>query len=199
MKNIFMETAQAPIETHNKKYSFVGDICYGRRIVGIYSDKMHYAIAVKEEAVSPWFDKITIMPSFNICQKDGKYFLTSANGISVISEEYKELGRFEKIGMLEKYYAKAKNLEGKYGTICSDGKIGIEFSQNELKRFGTVFAVCGKKFDNQIRYAIYAVNGERIADYEYVKYKILDKRALLQTADGKMVICNSLGILKKLD
>lgn len=197
MENIFMKTEQVPVETRSNKYSFVGNIFYGRRLVGIYTDKMHYAIAIKEEAVSPWYDRITIMPSFNICRKDGKIFLTSANGMKVISKEYKEIGIFEKVGMLDRYYAKAKDFEGKYGTLCSDGKVGIEFSQDELKKFGNAFAVCGKKFGNEMRYAMYAVNGERVADYDYVKYKIDDRRVYFETAEGKTVIYSTLGILLK--
>lgn len=195
MKNVFMDTNCTLAEFYDNKYSFVGEYCFGRRIVGICTDKMRYAIALKGEVVSPWFDKITIMPSFNVCQKDGKSFLTSANGKEVISDEYKEIGRFEKIGIINKYYAKAKNFDGKYGTVCSDGKVCIEFINKELARFGAAYAVCGRKFENGVRYALFAVNGERVCDYEYVKYNKNSQRICFETPEGKTVIYNVWGRL----
>ena len=175
------------------KYCFVGDYLYGRRVVGIYTDKMQYGIEIKGEVVSPWFDALILMPSFNVCQKDGKSFLTSANGKERISGEYKEIGRFERISVLERYYAKVKGFDNKFGTLSSEGKIGVECSHEQLIRFGKAFAVCSKKIDGVLRYGIRVVNGEQLVDYSYTSYKVVAGKVCLTSEEGKTVAYNALG------
>ncbi len=180
-----------------EKYAFVGDYVYGRRLVGIYTDKMQYGVEINGEVVSPWFDFLLLMPNFNVCKKAGKSFLTSANGKEKISQDYEEIGKFEKVSMLGRYYAKAKGFDGFFGTISSEGKIGIECTQEELTRLGPAFAVCGKKIDGQVKYGIRAINGERKIDYEYDEYKISGWKAYLKSKQS-VILFDSIGICKKL-
>lgn len=197
MGRFFTKSERAIINSYREKYNFVGDCYYGRRVVGIRTDRMRYAIAVAGEVISPWFDRITIMASFNICTEDGKKFLTSANGKEIISDDYEEIGRFKKVAALDKYYAKVKGFDGSLGTLCSNGMIGIECSQEVLISFGAVYAICGKKIDGQMRYAVFAVNGEKVTDYEYISYEKSEGKVCLKTEDGKCVSCDTLGVLTR--
>ena len=74
MENFFVGNNCQPIDANENNFCFVGEYTYGRRIVGIYTDKMYYGIQIKGEVVSPWFEKQVIMPNFNICQKGKKNF-----------------------------------------------------------------------------------------------------------------------------
>ena len=197
MENFFVGNNCQPIDANENNFCFVGEYTYGRRIVGIYTDKMYYGIQIKGEVVSPWFEKLVIMPNFNICQKGKKNFLTSPDGKRVISSEYKEIEDFRKLPMLNRYYAKTEDFEGKYGTVSSEGKTGIECSQEELTRFGSAFAVCGKEFNGQLRYGIFGVDGEKVVDYKYVCYVTNGGKVCLKSPEGELVAYDIFGVLIK--
>lgn len=179
-----------------EKYAFVGDYVYGRRMVGICTNKMQYGVEINGEVVSPWFDFLLLMPNFNVCKKAGKSFLTSANGKEKISQDYAEIEKFVKVHGLGRYYAKVKGVDGFLGTISSEGKIGIECSQEELIRFGTAFAVCGKRINGQLKYGIRAVNGEKKTAYEYDEYKISGWKVYLKSENG-IIVYDSVGGCRK--
>ncbi len=180
-----------------KRYSLRSDFYYGRKKVTVNADKTYYAIEINGKIISPLFEKLTIMPSFNHCVNDGLHFLTSPDGNEIISENYKKIGKFYTIQSLGKYYAKAESLNGKLGTISSNGNVCIKCENDVLERFGDVYAICGKMVDGEMRYGIFTVNGEKVVDYNFVKYEIIQGRVVMITEEGKKWCYNKLGIRLK--
>lgn len=176
-----------------RSYSLRSDLYYGRRKVTVNSDKTYYAIEINGKIISPLFEKLTLMPSFNHCVNDGLHFLTSPDGNEIISENYKKIGNFYAIQSLGKYYAKAESLDGKLGTISSNGNVCIKFENDVLERFGSAYAICGKMVDGEMRYGIFALNGEKVVDYNFVEYEITQEKAVMIKEDGEKWFYSKLG------
>ena len=186
---------KAAFAKYENQYGFRGEVKYGRRKVGVRRDgKMYYAIEAGGEVISPWFEELTVWSTFNLCKLDGVYFLTSASGKEIISEKYKKIGLLQSVSGLGRYFAKAETLEGKFGIIDSNGKVGIECNQDALQRLGPAHAVCGKMFEDGMRYGIFAVNGEKVADYEFVKYTMDKTKVVMTTSDGKEYYYSKSGV-----
>ena len=168
------------------QYCFRSNPYYGRTKVGINrDDKTYYAIEAGGEIISPWFDELTLWPSFNVCKLKGVYFLTSASGKEIISDMYRKMWKFQAINGLGRYFAKVEGLNKKLGTLDSNGKVGIKCDQDVLERVGSAHAVCGKMFEDGMRYGMFAVNGEKTADYMFVKYAIVKGKVVFIKEDGE--------------
>ena len=176
-----------------KRYSLRSDFYYGRKKVTVNTDKTYYAIEINGKIISPLFEKLTLMPSFNHCVNDGLHFLTSPDGNEIISENYKKIGKFYTIQGIGKYYAKVEGFDEKLGTISSNGDVCIKCEQDILERFGSAYAICGKMVDGEMRYGIFAVNGEKVVDYNFVEYEITQGNAVMIKEDGEKWFYSKLG------
>ena len=196
--NNFVDNIQfPPMKVPADKYCVRDNICYGRRRVGIYTDKMYYAVEACGEVVSPWFEELIICPSFNVCKKKDVYFLTSPYGNEIISAPYRAIGTFRAVHGLGRTFAKVRTLDRKYGTISSEGKVGIACTQDTLELFGAACAVCGKMSEDGMRYGIFAVNGEKIVDYKFASYKISKCKLIMIMSSGECWKYSKLGIRLK--
>jgi len=58
---------------------------------------------------------------------------------------------------------------------------------------GSAYAICGKMVDDEMRYGIFAVNGEKVVDYNFVEYEIPQGKVVMIKEDGKKWFYSKLG------
>lgn len=178
--------------TPDDEYTFIGDSYFGIRTCKNVNKKS--AIMIKNEVVSPWYDTIRFEPGFNVVSSNGLYFLTTGNGCTRISDFYKRIGKFKKVAAFIGSFAEVVGLNGKVGTVNSNGTVGIPCEYKALYNFGTVFKVYHYLSDKgKSYYGIIAINGEFVTREIFDSFEIIGDKLKLTTADGKIVVYNDLG------
>ena len=178
--------------TPDNEFTFIGDSYFGARLCKNADKKC--GIMVNNKVVSPWVDSIRIEKGFCVVGLNGLYYMTTGNCCKKIAGPFKKIGEFSKGSEFIASFADVVGINGKVGTVDSNGGIGIPCEYEYLYSFGEFFKIYHyRSGSGKDWYGLIAVNGELVTKESYDSFKIAYGNVELVSPDGEVVIYNTLG------